>query len=538
MKKTPIILHLHSHMPFILNHGEWPHGNAWLSEVVFESYLPLLEMMQNLCKDGIKAGISFDFSPILLEQLAHHDAKNIFKRFAESQIAQAECDIQKFTQIPNAKINLGMGEYWRAFYSNHLQAFEEKYEYSILKGLKEAEKLGLMESMTSGLTHAYLPLLNSRKSVLMQIQSARILHQRLMGKQTQGMFLPECGYAPIMYDSSGEYHLEDILLDESIEMIILDQQHQLNYVIDDLRHLPESLRPLRIIRLERVYSGRNVRAFIRHKTACDKVWSEQEGYPTHADYLDFHKKEYDSSLKYWKVTNHVSDSDAKLPYSPEEAGKQALLDAQNYIIYLEQLAMNYHNTCHQHGVICLAFDTELFGHWWFEGPQFLEHFIREIQKSEILEMRFPSEISWNDHTPIAQSSFGSWGVNGTDETWRNEQTTWLLRKIHESEQMFESAIQTCLLEDAMQVRILNQALRELLLMQASDWPFLITRNQAVDYAQNRFMKHHEYFLRLIVMFEALQSGVKPSTEDLSMLANIEQTDDVLQAITIHQWSNH
>ena len=97
-------------MPYVLNHGEWPHGNAWLSEVVFESYLPLLEMMQNLYKDGIKAGLSFDFSPILLEQLAHHDAKNIFKRFAESQIAQAECDIQKFTQIPNAKINLGMGE--------------------------------------------------------------------------------------------------------------------------------------------------------------------------------------------------------------------------------------------------------------------------------------------------------------------------------------------------------------------------------------------------------------------------------------------
>ena len=88
------------------------------------------------------------------------------------------------------------------------------------------------------------------------------------------------------------------------------------------------------------------------------------------------------------------------------------------------------------------------------------------------------------------------------------------------------------------MRILNQALRELLLLQASDWPFLITRNQAADYAELRFKEHHEYFLRLITLFEVVLSGEEPSTENLSMLANIEHADDVLQEITIHRWSNH
>lgn len=538
MNKTPIILHLHTHMPYVLNHGEWPHGNAWLSEVVFESYLPLLEMMQNLHRDDIKARLSFDFTPILLEQLMHHDAKNIFKRFAESQIAQAESDIQKFSMYPDARYNLGMGENWREFYRKYLQAFEEKYEYSILKGFKEAEELELIETMTSGLTHAYLPLLNSRKSVRMQIQSARMLHQRLMGKQSRKMFLPECGYAPIMNDSSGEYHLEDILLDESVEMIILDQQYQLEYVYDDIRHFPESLRPLLPIQLAREYSGKNIRALIRHKTACDKVWSEKEGYPTHADYLDFHKKEYDSSLRYWKVTNLASGNDAKLSYSPVDASSQALLDAQDFISYLEQLALNHRETMIDNGVICLAFDTELFGHWWFEGPRFLEYFIRGIQHSEILELTLPSEMRWNEHVRIVRSSAGSWGMNGTDETWRNEHTSWLLSKMHEAERQFESALSTCMLDDILQVRILNQALRELLLLQASDWPFLITKQQAVDYAKLRFTQHYEYFAILLNLYKNLQTGLALSDEEMSILKQIESTDDILQNIAIEQWINH
>jgi 1,4-alpha-glucan branching enzyme len=290
--------------------------------------------------------------------------------------------------------------------------------------------------------------------------------------------------------------------------------------------------------LDRVYSGKKLRALIRHKTASDKVWSEDMGYPTHANYLDFHKKEYDSSLRYWKVTNHESGSDAKLPYSPDDASRQAALDAGNYISYLEELALQYREAMHENGAICLAFDTELFGHWWFEGPQFLEHFICGIQNSEILEMTFPSEIPWNECSQIARSSAGSWGVNGTDETWKNEQTSWLLEEMHASERIFESALHTCDRNDALQVRILNQALRELLLLQASDWPFLITKNQAVDYAESRFKEHHEYFLRLITLFEVVLSGEEPSTENLSMLANIEHADDVLQEITIHRWSNH
>ena len=89
MNKTPVILHLHTHMPYVKNHDMWPHGTVWLSEVVFESYLPILEIIQHLQLEGIRPSISFDFSPVLLEQLAHSNAFMIFVEYAKNQIEQS-----------------------------------------------------------------------------------------------------------------------------------------------------------------------------------------------------------------------------------------------------------------------------------------------------------------------------------------------------------------------------------------------------------------------------------------------------------------
>ena len=541
MNKTPVILHLHTHMPYVMNHDMWPHGTVWLSEVVCESYLPILEVIQDLHQEGIRPTLSFDFSPILLAQLSHSNALSIFTEYVKQQIEQSKKDLEKFSKIPDAVQNIPMGEFWKSFYEERLQTLHGMNDSSIIERLRIAEQDGLIEIMTCGLTHAYLPLLDFEQSTRMQIASSVKMHELYFAHKPRAIFLPECGYAPKLIGENGEYYLEDIILEQSINMIVLDQQHSMKYVDsehDVVRILPESLRPLSQVRLQKTYKNQSLKVLIRHKSASDKVWSEKSGYPSHSAYLDFHKREFDSTLRYWKVTNHPEYTQEKYPYMMADAKKQAQIDAKEYVEYLEELALSYSEQVNETGVICLAFDTELFGHWWFEGPEFLSNFIREMDRSDILSLKFPSEIQWNDSIHTVQCSAGSWGMNGTDETWKNASTMWLLDNIHDAEQRFEDRVHSIDINDQLEKRIMDQALRELLLMQASDWPFLITKNQASDYAKERFMQHQDYFTSLIAFFDLIKSGKVLTNDQETLLARIVQVDDIFQTIDIHRWRHH
>jgi 1,4-alpha-glucan branching enzyme len=524
-----------------MNHDMWPHGTVWLSEVVCESYLPILEVIHDLHQEGIRPTISFDFSPILLAQLSHSNALSIFTEYVKQQIEQSEKDLEKFSKIPDAVQNIPMGEFWKSFYKERLHTLHGMNDSSIIERFRIAEKDGLIETMTCGLTHAYLPLLDSEQSTRMQIASSVKLHKHYFDDAPSALFLPECGYAPKLIGEDGEYYLEDIILEQSINLIILDQQHSMKYVESEhpaVKILPETLRPLSQVRLQKTYKNQSLKVIIRHKSASDKVWSEKSGYPSHSAYLDFHKREFDSTLRYWKVTNNQEYPQEKYPYKMADAKKQAQIDAKEYVEYLEKLALSYTEQVNETGVICLAFDTELFGHWWFEGPEFLSNFIREMNRSDILSLEFPSEIQWNDSIHTVQCSAGSWGMNGTDETWKNESTRWLLDNMHDAEQRFENRVNSIDTNDQLEKRIMDQAGRELLLMQASDWPFLITKNQASDYAKERFMQHHYYFTSLIAFFDLIKSGKVLTNDQETLLARIEQVDDIFQTIDIHQWRHH
>jgi 1,4-alpha-glucan branching enzyme len=244
-----------------MNHDKWPHGSVWLSEVVLESYLPILEIIQNLRQEGIRPSISFDFSPVLLEQLSHSNAFSLFKEYAKRQILQSEKDLHKFSKIPEAVHNIPMGEYWKSFYEERLQTLNEINDDSIIERFQIAEQDGLIEIMTCGLTHAYLPLLDFEQSTRMQIASSVMMHEHYFAHKPRAMFLPECGYAPKLKGENGEYYLEDIILEQSINMIVLDQQHSMKYLESEhhaVKILPESLRPLSQVRLQKTCKNQSL----------------------------------------------------------------------------------------------------------------------------------------------------------------------------------------------------------------------------------------------------------------------------------------
>jgi 1,4-alpha-glucan branching enzyme len=541
MNKISLVLHLHAHMPYVLHHGDWPHGNTWLSEVVFEAYMPLLNILRKLKQEGIEARISLDISPILLEQLSHPDSPRIFKEYALRSINQAKKDLEKFSKIRDAFCNIPMAKYWHNFYQDALFCFEEIYEEAIIHGIVNAAESGQIELMTCGLTHAYLPLLSSKQSVDIHIHGAQKIHEQHFGAASHSMWLPECGFESSIQSESQSFHLDESLLKHDISMIFLDQQHNIEYDEESqkiLKHCPAFLIPLFPITFAKKTSERTLKSLIRHKTACDKVWSKESGYPVHSAYLDFHKKEFNSSLRYWKVTDHKTGQEYKLPYSPIEAKQCAKEDANDYIRYLEEIALSFQSSYSSKGVICLAFDAELFGHWWFEGPDFLYHLIKGIHASELLELKFPSEVYQIEGSLNINSAEGSWGINGTDETWNNIANAWMLNCIHEAEMQFSERIVSLNAGNDVQMRILNQALRELLLMQASDWPFLITHQQAVDYAEQRFCGHRDAFKKLIAIYDEMFAGADLTKEFESIIEHLEQQDDVLKDITIEDWDYH
>ena len=534
MRKLPLVIQCHTHMPYVLNQGVWPHGETWLAEVVFESYLPLLSMLRRLSYGGIRPALTFDISSILLEQFAHPTFIPMCIDYAKQQINQADLDHHKFVMNVNADCNLPMSVYWKEWYEQQLHFLHNECGGSLIHGFKQSLEDGLIQIIPCALTHAYIPLISSYASISMQIASAISIHTSIFNQSPQSMWIPECGYAPYIQDCEHTFHIEELLRANGISTIILDQQLAMKSMIDtQLPKLPEHLRPLRPVTIGTQDCSTDVGVLIRHHEACQHVWSETHGYPMHESYLDFHKKEFDSSLRYWKVTEQALSAEYKLPYSPMEGKYRSMIDAKHYCEYLEQLALEFISSSpKEDGVLCLAFDTELFGHWWFEGPLFLEELIRLIHQSSVLELQTLSEAMPKIPEVHVAISSGSWGMNGDDSTWKNHKTIECIEKLHDADRLLATQAKN---NSGDKVRLLDQAVRELALMQSSDWPFLMTKGQAEDYAAGRFERHEKHFHSLLSTLIAMGDRHILMEEELELLHNIQRKDDILNSIGIRNW---
>jgi len=543
LPKSSVVILLHTHMPYVLQHGTWPHGNTWLFEVVLESYIPLLNIINELHEQGLQSHLTLSISPILTEQLSHPEFPALLMQYALEQQVQAGTDIQKFMKYPHAAWNIPMGHYWKEWYSKRIHEFSTMYENSITNALRLLSEKKLIELIPTSVTHAYLPLLQNSNAINLQIGKAISLHEQAYHCKPVAFWLPECGYSPEIpiTDLHAVRGIQEYLINNGIRSTILNQTNKVEYSTDNssIHYLPEHLRPLQLVQLQSTINDeQNLTVFIRHQDLCSKIWGEDIGYPAHADYLDFHKKEYDSSLKYWKVTNLHTGADSKQPYNPERAMQQTSYDAKEFVRELEAHVIAYQQTKNQPGVICLAFDTELFGHWWFEGPKFLLDLIRYISESDYVQMQTLSDaVNIHDHSSTVRSASGSWGKNGNMDSWLNQDTKSIWDAIHNAQTQLDSIVKSGTAFGNHKQHILSLALRELVLMQSSDWTWLISMNTASDYALQRFNDHHSTFDALLTMFVDMGDRETYTEEESQILARIAKRDDTLQEIEIQDW-NH
>jgi 1,4-alpha-glucan branching enzyme len=545
------VLTLHSHLPYVLNHGRWPHGSDWLCEAAVDTYLPLLEVLDALEVENIPGPLTIGVTPILANQLAHPGFGRELSAFFTQRLEA--CDEAVAVFEANGEDHLiPLAGYWRERH-HRLRRLYQRCNGDLIGELRRHAAAGRIELLSSGATHGFLPLLAREESIALQLAVGRAEHLRLFGREPKGCWVPECAYrprgdwhpdpsAPFQADRPG---LEEHLAANRFEFFFVDA------------HLAEAGRPLGLYREtgrpdgipltdddaagallgirspHRTYevaprAGRKpVVAFVRDPLSTRQVWSRHGGFPGDGAYLEFHKIRFPGGLKFWRVTSSAADLGDKEPYEPNTARARAWGHAAHLHYELRRNARADHAP--GESVVVAPFDTELFGHWWYEGVDFIADLYRRFDGgSDELRPRTASQ-HLAAHPPSAGVALGagSWGANGDFSMWLNPGTLWTWQRLWPLEERFWSVAADALTRPEY-FPVLAQAARELLLLQSSDWQFIISTGAAADYATTRFEGHAA---DLTTLLDALAAGSEADlAAALDTAEEMRRRDDIFPEI--------
>ncbi len=555
-----LIFTLHTHLPFVMNHGRWPHGSDWLSEVTVECYLPLLRTLQHLGADDLGPTVTINLSPVLCEQMASPGFRDEIAAFLDQRIQACDEARRHFTDTHEDQLT-GLCTYWQGIYTETRRQFEAM-QGDLLGAFRDLQNREVIEIISTAATHGYLPLLSRDESLDLQIRTGIATHVRHFGRPPNGMWLPECGYRP-RYEwtppvgpDAGKVRYRRRGTEELLAA------HHVNYFFTDL-HLVRGGRPLSVYRdyfprLRTVlgpeaqflrrgdrspYASHRVASrggtgdatvFVRDPETTLQVWSREAGYPGDASYLEFHKRHFPGGLRFWQVTDPKSDLGDKQVYVPERAAERTRAHAEHFTGKVRDVLASHAGEHGHPGVLCCPFDTELFGHWWAEGPQWLELVYRRLRGEGVAPITAGGYLERYPAEGAITLLEGSWGEGGDHRVWLNKDTEWTWEVIYQAEaDLWTLAATSSWQRVPVLRRIVAQLGRELLLLESSDWPFLITTWAARNYAETRLAEHHADFTRLLDMARRLQGGGSLSWEENEFLGSKEAQDFCFPDIAEH-----
>ena len=547
-----VVIALHSHLPFVLHHGRWPHGSDWLSEAAVDTYLPLLETLNELAVEGLPSPMTVGITPVLANQLALPSFRTEVAAFLTQRLAACDEAIADFAVSGETELS-PIAHYWRGRLAR-LQRLFERTEGDLVRAFRHHEEQGRIEIMSSAATHGFLPLLGREESIRLQLSVGRADHVRLFGREPRGCWVPECAYRPRgpwqphpaaryaerrpgveehLAEHGYRYFFTDSHLAAAGRTLGLYREPDFPLghlaISDDALELRTARSPYRAYQVSPRPEHGPVTTLVRDPVSSRQVWSRQQGYPGDGGYLEFHKIRYPGGLKLWQVTDPAADLGDKLPYDPNTARARCYRDAKRYAHLLRSLADE--QAADQGELIVAPFDTELFGHWWFEGVDFLRDLYRALARQPRPTPTTASQHLRNTPARTAvELAAGSWGANGDFSKWLNPGTEWTWMRLWALEELFWNAAPPALGRPETHA-VLAQAARELLLAQASDWQFIISSGTAVDYATKRFVEHVENCERLVGGLAATGPGLAAAQDDAAALRSINDLfPDVLSAV--------
>ncbi|MBA3660030.1 MAG: DUF1957 domain-containing protein [Gemmatimonadales bacterium] len=542
---------LHSHLPYVLNHGRWPHGSDWLTEAAIDTYLPLLEAFRRLESESVPAPVTIGFTPVLANQLASPAFVEELEFFLAERLAACEEAPASLAAAGDGHL-LPLVEFWRERLER-LRALFRSVDGNLIGAFRTLEAAGRLEIIGSAATHGFLPLLARDESIRLQLAVGVAEHKRLFGRAPSGCWLPECAYRP-----RGEWRpwptaprsgirrgIEEHLADAGFRYFFVDAHlaaagHPLGLYGDPTGDptvhtpagqpalSPPTRSPYRAYRVEHARgSNGRVAAYVRSPRASMQVWSKFEGYPGDERYLEFHKMRWPGGLKLWRVSAPGSDLGGKQAYDPGAAFERAGDHARHFAGILGDIAAAH--PAGREGVVVAPFDTELFGHWWFEGPDFLADTYRAIaaRPGTIRPTTGSQHLREFPARAAIRLPWGSWGANGDFSMWLTDLTAWTWERLWPLEESFWDVAPRALALPATHP-VLEQAAREMLLAQSSDWQFVISTGAAADYAERRFIGHCEDAERLVA---ALRPEAADGLEAATRLAEeLHRRDDLFPSV--------
>ena len=516
MSKGYLAMVLHAHLPFVRHpEHEFFLEEKWFNEAVTECYIPLIHVFEKLIADGVDFRLTMSITPSLMSMMTDGLLQERYSRHITKLIELAEKEIERTKYDENFHRVAIM---YRDLFYRVSRTFHEGYQRNLLNAFRRFQDLGKLEIITCGATHGYFPLLGlHRESIHDQIKVAVDLYTKNMGRPPRGIWLPECGFNP------GD---DEIL-----------KAYGIKYFFSDTHGIMHAeVRPKYGI-FAPVYCPSGVAAFGRDVETSKQVWSANEGYPGDFDYREFYRDigfdlDFDyiqpyihpegirvhTGIKYYRITGKTNHKES---YNPIRAQEKVAQHAGNFMFNREKQVEYLAGLMDRKPIIISPYDAELFGHWWFEGPAWLDMLIRKIAFNQnTVKLITPSE--YLKEYPVNQMtmpSMSSWGFKGYHEVWLEKSNSWIYRHLHKAaDRMIELADTYPDAEGDLR-RALNQAARELLLAQSSDWAFIMKTGTMVEYAVKRTKMH-------LYRFNKLYDDIRWNHIDTGWLGDVEWKDNI------------
>lgn len=448
---------LHSHLPWLVNHGRWPVGEEWLYQSWANCYLPLYGMLRRLAEDGFTDQLSLGITPVLAAQLDDpHATSSMYEWLADWQLRAMEAALD---DDPDRRVS-GHREYREA--AAALADFEQHWRHGGSPQIRALASSGVLELLGGPLAHPFQPLLDPRLRRLSLAEGLADAQLR-WGRKPAGIWAPECAYTPGMEHDYAEAGVGHFMVDGPT-----------------LRGDTALGRPV---------AGTDVVAFGRDLTVSYRVWSPKSGYPGHSAYRDFHTYDHRTGFKPFRVTGKNVPGEAKKPYDP--ALVDAVIDAhvEDFIGSVRQRLIDESARIGRPALVVAAFDTELYGHWWHEGPVWLERVLRRLPEigvtvGTLANARADGFVG----EPVALAD-SSWGSGKDWRVWEGPQVQHLVRLNEEVSETALDVLDKRLDGAAARDATADQVLRETLMTLQSDWPFMVSKDTAAGYAEDRAYKH-------------------------------------------------
>jgi 1,4-alpha-glucan branching enzyme len=486
-----LALVLHAHLPFV-RHPEHESflEEDWLFEAISETYIPLLAMMQRLVIDSIAFKLTMSITPTLCAMLRDDLLRERYVRHVDLLIELSQRELERNRKHKQLR---SLAQFYLDHFRESRRLFVDVWQGDLLAQFDSLRQAGVLEIIACAATHGMLPIIQqqSRAAARAQVRIGCDDYRAKFDVDPNGFWLPECAYTP---------GLDAVLQEANIRWTILDAHGVM---------LGEP-RPSRAIYAP-YFTPAGPAVFARDRESSRQVWSAQEGYPGDPAYRDFYRdigfdlplEDVDLitrgqrkfvGIKYHRITGRGAEKEF---YDRAAAEKMADVHAAHYLEQRRRQLTEIHNTDFE-PIIVAPFDAELFGHWWFEGPRFLDSLIRKTHEQQDLALTTPSEYLASHSTQqTIQPATSTWGEKGHLEVWLDKSNSWIYPPLHvAARKMTEVARAHEDDHSPLSERVLRQLARELLLAQASDWAFLMRTGTARNYAAKRTTDHLARFDRL------------------------------------------